>query len=262
MDRKFPLEAQLLARSYDSHKVIELLQQRYAINDKPTLSLRPTEAEQKKDKALLTAIREKKTTYKLQQRNDQTKFVFKRYIKKSMHAQRMLQHRLAQLKKQGQEVDRTKLKEYKQIPKLEDFLQLNKLWIQYMQDLLGVTKENVDRLLNQQVLAKLSSADFNGCFLNVLKAKNKHLLNKSGVVIWDSKNFFIIVEQRGGIKMLEKKGTVFNFVIPLYDIDSEEVDENDENYLEFSIIGSRFQYRSADRSGRKFKSHTVDNLDV
>lgn len=207
-------------------------------------------------------MKHQKTTHKLQKRNDMTKFVFKRYIKQSIRAQKVLKHKIAQLKKAGREdIDITQLKEYRKCPQFDHFLQLNSLWIKYIQDLLQITQENVDKTLMQQTLSKLSSADFNGCFLNVIKSKNKQLVNKAGIVIWDAKNFFIIVQEQGGLKMIEKKGSVFHFVIPLYDLHSEDIEDNDDNYMEFSIIGSRFQYRAADRAGRKFKSRNVDDLD-
>ncbi|CDR41246.1 CYFA0S06e04808g1_1 [Cyberlindnera fabianii] len=270
MDRKYPLEALLISRSHSAPEVIELLSQRYAVNDKPLLSLRPTEGEpiKKSNKGLLTSIREQKARSSKKptktQHTDKTKLVFKQYIHKSLHNQRLLRHKLHRLQKDhAGHIDHTKFKEWKNIPHFSQFLTLNKLWTGYMQDLLGLTPETVDKAGTQQTLTKLASADYNGCFLHVLKSKNSNLVGKSGIVIWDAKNYFIVVEDGklgGGLKMLEKKGTTFNFVVPLYDIDKDDVDENDDNYVEFSIIGSRFQYRSADRAGRKFKSRNVDDL--
>lgn len=259
MDRKYPLETQLLARSFDPQRVVELLQQRYAPNDKPLLSLRPTDREDKKfNRSIEGVIRDKKA-FKIQRRNDVTKLVFKKFVKRSIRSHKALKSKASRLEKHGQHpVDITKLKEYAKVPRLDQFLQLNSLWIGYIQDLIGV---EFDKMAMQNVLTKLSSADFNGCFLNVLKSRNKQLLNCSGIVVWDSKNFFIIVQELG-LKMVEKKGSVFNFVVPLYDYKTQEIDDNDDNYLEFSIIGSRFQYRSSDRAGRKFKARSVDDLEL
>lgn len=266
MDRKYPLEAQLLSRSYDTHRVLEILTQRYAINDKPTLSLKPTtgvktkKKNKKNKKSLVAQMMSKKSAQQLNKCNDQTKAVFKNFLRRSMYAERMLKYKVSKLKREGHvtdNVDITKFKEYSRIPKYDDFLQLNLLWTQYIQDLLQVDQLKGSSL--QPVLSKLSSADFNGCFLNVLKSKNKQLVDSCGIVVWDSKNFFIVVKPDNGLKMLEKKGTMFNFVVPLYDV--LEPDGSNE-CVEFTIIGTRFQYRSSDRSGRKFKAKSVVDLDI
>lgn len=266
MDRKYPLEAQLLSRSHDTHRVVELLTQRYAVNDKPMLSLRPTTGVKKtkkkkaKTRSLVAQIMSKKTAHQLSKRNDQTKFVFKNFLRRSMYAERMLKYKVSKLKREGHAIDEasiTKFKEYSQIPKYDDFLQLNLLWTQYIQDLLQV--EQLKGASSQPVLSKLSSADFNGCFLNVLKSKNKQLVDSCGIVVWDSKNFFIVVKPDNGLKMLEKKGTMFNFIVPLYNV--LEPDGSNE-CMEFTIIGTRFQYRSSDRAGRKFKAKSVVDLDM
>lgn len=52
------------------------------------------------------------------------------------------------------------------------------------------------------------------------------------------------------IKIIPKKGTLFDFEIPL----------NDEQALQYSILGDRFKYRSVDRAGRKFKTRRCDDL--
>lgn len=265
MDRKYPLESLILSRSYEnSSKINELLEQRYATNDKTAILLRPTEGEREKERTLLSQIKNSKIQYQKEKKKDQTKVVFKKYIRKSVYLQKKLKQRLRTSKID----DVTKLKEYAKIPHYEDFLKLNELWIGYMQDLLQLDLEKKDKVNTNQMLTKLSSADYNGCFLRVLRSKNEDIVGKHGIVIYDSKNFFIIVEPRdekdpksiGGLKMIEKKGTVFSFVIPLYDIHNEDIDDNDDNYLEFSIIGSRFQFRAPDRSGKKFKSRNVDDL--
>lgn len=265
MDRKYPLESLILSRSYEnSSKINELLEQRYALNDKPFLVLRPTEGEREREQTLLTRVKNSKIQHQKNQKRDQTKIVFKRYIKKSMYLQKKLKARL----NKSNVDDVCKLKEFKKIPHFEDFLKLNELWIGYIQDLLQLDLQNKRNISVPQVLTKLSSADYNGCFLRVLKSKNSVNIGKNGIVIYDSKNFFIIVEPRdandpksiGGLKMIEKKGSVFSFVVPLFDIQNEEIDANDDNYLEFSIIGSRFQFRAPDRSGKKFKSRNVDDL--
>lgn len=270
MDRKYPLESLILSRSYGkSTKVNELLEQRYAIHDKPTLLLRPTEGEgelqSKQNQTLLTRLKNSKTQFQKERKKDVTKVVFKKYITKSIKFQKKLK---TKLHKNEVVQDVTKYKEYNKIPHFQDFLKLNELWIGYIQDLLQIDTTRKSQPNITQILTKLSSADYNGCFIRVLESKNQKIVGKNGIVIYDSKNYFIIVEPKdemdpksiGGLKMLEKKGSVFSFVIPLYDYQNEDLDSNDDNYLEFSIIGSRFQFRAPDRSGKKFKSRNVDDL--
>ena len=52
------------------------------------------------------------------------------------------------------------------------------------------------------------------------------------------------------LKMIPKKGTVFDLEIPI----------NEEDALLYTILGDRFKYRSSDRAGRKFKSRRADDL--
>lgn len=54
------------------------------------------------------------------------------------------------------------------------------------------------------------------------------------------------------IKCIPKKGTVFQFEIPISD--------DDDSALRYSILGDRFKYRSVDRAGRKFKSRRCDDM--
>ncbi|KAH3676309.1 hypothetical protein WICMUC_002105 [Wickerhamomyces mucosus] len=264
MDKKYPLEASLLSRSYPSkEKIIQLLETRYALNDNPTLSLKPIEIEEieNSNKSLLTNLREEKFKYKKELKKDESKSVFKKFIKNHQRLQKKLKLKIQHYKKSNNlsQVSETLFKEYKELLKFDDFLTMNKLWISYIKDLLCILNDgNLPNI--QQCLIKLSSAEFNGCFLRVLKSKNKELIGKNGIVIYDSQKFFIIVEQTNKLKLIEKKGTYFTFVIPIYDYENENIDDNDNNYLEFNIIGSRFQYRSHDRSGKKFKSKSADDL--
>ncbi len=77
----------------------------------------------------------------------------------------------------------------------------------------------------------------------------------------------------GGLRLIEKKGCQFSFKVPIPEniniIGSEttvgtsaQIIENEDNSkeIEFVIIGSRFQFRSVDRSGRKFKSRNVEDI--
>ncbi|CDO95305.1 unnamed protein product [Kluyveromyces dobzhanskii CBS 2104] len=145
-----------------------------------------------------------------------------------------------------------------QLPKYKTFSSMfEEIWCPYMKELLNIThshKVGAPLSLNpQQTLMKLSMADYNGCKLRVSKSKNKSLIGKEGIVIWDAQKTFIMVTKGtlvDELKCIPKKGTTFELEIPI----------NDEESLAYTIIGDRFKYRSVDRAGRKFKSRRCDDL--
>lgn len=279
MDKKYPLEANLLSRAHPKDKVLQLLESRYAVNTIPNLPLVPIEhitttttnnntnsstSDGGASKSILLKIRQDRNKSRRARKQTDAKSQFKNFIKSQQFFQRQLKLKIIKFKKANNvsKVDPQQFKEYKKLVKYDDFLKSNELWIDYIRDLLQI--KSIDGHHNignvQQCLTRLSSAEYTGCFMRILKATNEEIIGKCGIVIYDSKNFFILVEQGDKLKLIEKKGTLFSFVIPLFDYDNEEIDDNDDNYAEFTIIGSRFQYRSHDRSGKKFKSKSTDDL--
>ncbi|QLQ78444.1 hypothetical protein HG537_0A06910 [Torulaspora globosa] len=195
--------------------------------------------------------------------NTNSKIALKNYINTNKaNAQRAL--RIAHEKKL---LERKILNEYlqEQEPELwnslvhfKTFLPMHQeLWIGYMRDLLNIPAKITDSsrltINGQTALMKLSMADYNGAFLKVASSRNRNLVGIEGIVIWDSQKNFIMVT-RGKLidelKIIPKKGTVFNFEIPV----------NDDDALLYTILGDRFKYRSNDRAGRKFKSRRCDDL--
>lgn len=264
MDKKYSLEALLLSRSYaKSSRVNELLEQRYLTNGKPFLTVSPTVSTDSSTKMRIEhEMRQNKQVFK-----PRTKQVFKRYLARVLGAQRRAKRTLQSKKNQLQF---EQLHEYSIVPKYDDFVKMNELWLGYIQDLLEIdTVRKADKAYNeQQVLLRLCSAEFIGCFMRVVRSTNQNCVGISGIVVYDSKDYFVLVCERtgkdpvGGFKMVEKKGTLFSFVVPLFDVQHDDLDANDANYMEFSVIGSRFQFRSAERSGKKFKSKKVDDLEL
>lgn len=125
------------------------------------------------------------------------------------------------------------------------------------------------------LLPKLTSADYTGCLLTVLQAKNTQLVGMRGIVVWDTQYLFILCIPRdqdskeytesvdnlseltastrvGGLKAIPKKGCIFGFDVI--------TDESNDECLSFNIIGSRFEFRNVDRSSKKFKNHNVNDL--
>ncbi|CAR26407.1 ZYRO0B08954p [Zygosaccharomyces rouxii] len=149
-------------------------------------------------------------------------------------------------------------KVWEDLPNFDKFKPMHEqLWIGYIKEMLNIpvevrdtSKFNINR---SQALFKLSMADYNGSFLKIVKSVNKNMIGIEGIVIWDSQKNFIMMTEGAlvdEIKCIPKKGTIFALEIPL----------NDEDALQFSILGDRFKYRSSDRAGRKFKARRVDDM--
>lgn len=147
---------------------------------------------------------------------------------------------------------------FKNLPQYESFVPMyEEFWLNYIKDVLGV-KESVPvgerpRINGPNSLMKLSMADYNGSLLKVVKSKNNNMIGIEGIIIWDSQKSFIMVTKGrlvDNIKIIPKKGTVFGFEVPI----------NDEEALQYSILGDRFKYRSVDRASRKFKSRRCDDM--
>lgn len=147
---------------------------------------------------------------------------------------------------------------------------MNKLWQKYAQDLIFQNGNLMQSL--SSILPRLTAADFNGCLLTVLQSRNTNVIGTRGIVVWDAQHSFILVVPRnedskewneeksrfspsemvGGLKVIPKKHTMFGFDI---------IDPRNENdCYGFTIVGSRFEIRSVERSGKKFKNHSVDDI--
>lgn len=259
MDRDLTLEKHLLSRSYDSEsQIVQILQERYSMfgGQKPFLPLVPTEGdgstETEKPKPRIGS------SGPSSRRKKSTRAELKRYIKLTLAKQK---NAVRYVQGQSGPVD-AYIKKLK-IPKYHDYEQLHTLWCKYMTDLLF--GENKTPNMNM-ILPKLSTADYNGCLIRVLESRNHTMVGIEGIVLYDAQHSFIVVvpqktdsgkgpaisaaERVGGLRVLAKRGLLFAFDVPLEDGSS----------MGFTIMGSRFEHRSTDRSGRKFKAHNVSDI--
>lgn len=254
------LERHLLSRSYEDPEEIEdLLDTRYSHHggQKPVLVFGGLQT-----RGATSVLSITKDGGKLpKKRRVNTRTLVKLYITRTMAAQR----RLCRLLQRDQPVDVATLKKYR-IPTFEEFLPMNNLWQGYAADLI---KEN-GKYNESMALQRLLLADFHGCLLSVTKAANPELVGVRGIVVWDSQHSFVMViprgadakpwslssdhftrlERVGGLRMIPKKGTIFEL----------DVLDNDDDVYPFVIYGSRFEVRLVERLGRKFKPHSVDDL--
>lgn len=272
MSKQNALERRLLTRSFDSQeKIEELLSTRYCLSGgiKPSILFKPQHENVKP-----TGLLKQETTSTIsKERKISTRNDMRLYIKNTLSNQRKLVKKIQNYNRNKNNKSKpfpldTLLKKYS-IPRFEDFSTMNSLWQSYMQDLL-FTNGQIPTLT--PMLPKLAAADYHGCLLTVIQARNTNLVGIRGIVVWDTQHSFILCvprnedakewnedkreypanEQVGGFKAIPKKGTLFGF-----DIISPN---DDEDCIGFTILGSRFEFRSIDRSGKKFKSHKVDDI--
>lgn len=276
MSKHNVLERRLLSRSFDSHERIEeLLTTRYGLSGglKPSIVFKKQETNVK-SKGLLAKDSVDLIT---KNRKVDTRNEMKAYIKKTLSSQKKLIKKIVAHNKKVKDMKSnpfplTKFLDRYSIPKFEDFATMNRLWQGYMQDLL-FTNGQVPPIL--PMLPKLAAADYHGCLLTVIQSRNTTLVGIRGIVVWDTQHSFILCvprnedakewnedlkefsanDQVGGFKAVPKKGTLFGF-----DVILPSKDEDDDECIGFTIIGSRFEFRSTDRLGKKFKSHKVDDL--
>lgn len=269
MDRDLTLERLLLSRSYTSEaQITELLEDRYSITggQRPFLPITPAEAvvvdkEEKKEEKLLDITKNidlKPST----KRKSSARKNMRIYIKTTHANQKKAVKRLQEFQRKYPRalLRVNSLLEQYSIPRYTDYIPLNQLWSNYILDLLFGEQKTANV---HMLLPKLSSADYNGSHLTVLESRNPHLEGLAGIVLYDAQHSFILVvpqkteaettispsEAVGGLRIVPKKGTMFGFDVPM-----------GEDVVGFTILGSRFELRAVDRSGKKFKNHDVEDI--
>jgi ribonuclease P protein subunit POP4 len=140
------------------------------------------------------------------------------------------------------------------------FEPLHELWLGYIREILGGEVHTG----GEGAAAKLASADFHGAGVEVVRSGCVSRVGIKGIVVKDSRFAFEVVTRRNQLKLVPKEGTVFRFEVPVPD--AKEGGEGGEGATEqtpcmvFEIHGEQFQFRSADRASRKFRSHFSKKL--
>ncbi|KAK3292106.1 uncharacterized protein B0H64DRAFT_376692 [Chaetomium fimeti] len=138
------------------------------------------------------------------------------------------------------------------------FEPLHRLWLGYVREILGAEVYTG----GEGAAAKLASADFHGAGVEVVRSGCVSRVGIEGIVVKDSKFAFEVVTRRNQVKLVPKEGTVFRFVVPVPDVGGEEGEGQaaQTSSMVFEIHGEQFQFRSADRASRKFRSHFSKKL--
>lgn len=145
------------------------------------------------------------------------------------------------------------------------FVPLHRLWLGYMREILG----NEIYTGGQGAAAKLSSADFHGAEVEVVRSGCVSRVGIKGIVIKDTKFTFEIVTPKNILKTVPKEGTVFRIEVPAKDDEGDSLLPDDQREvgkehsltnMVVEIHGNQFMYRSADRASKKFKPHFLKNI--
>ncbi|KAK6463896.1 Rof/RNase P-like protein [Scheffersomyces coipomensis] len=297
MNRTNALERHLLTRCYNSdNQIEELLKTRYSLtgDQKPVIHFTQYKG-QAKTKSLLHSEPNTSTGIITRERKVNTRKDLQVYIKQTLDNQKKVIKKIqAHNRKKTSDSNPFPLSKFIKlfsIPQYEEFIGLNNLWQNYMQDLLFVNNNNNANNDKSKplhipsmttLLPKLSTADYNGCLLTVIQSKNSNLVGLRGIVVWDSQHSFIICvpskedskewnetkddfspsEMLGGFRAVPKQKSLFAFdvILPKQSTNSNDDEDEEDECVGFTMIGSRFEFRAVDRSGKKFKSHSVDGI--
>lgn len=176
---------------------------------------------------------------------------------------------------------------------------LNKLWIGYIQEILSLSPsselpsnhqaqqkakaqaqgkaswEGERKLVTASSAAVLSSADFHGAEVEVVRSRCVSRVGVQGIIVKDSMHVFELITKKDEVKVIPKEGTVFRFWVPIPGKEAElkdkkekadgqrengEVEEKKGKELVFELHGDQFIFRAADRANKKFKPHFLKDV--
>ena len=125
----------------------------------------------------------------------------------------------------------------------EDLLVMNKLWQEYITELMNNTNNK------ENILEKILKADLHGAILTVINSTNKNNIGISGIVLFESRRTFNILTKKNEIKTILKQGCIFETMLEF-------------NKMKILIYGENFIYKSAERTKIKFKPKFYFNMDL
>ena len=125
----------------------------------------------------------------------------------------------------------------------ENLLTLNKMWQEYITELMNNTNNQ------DNILEKILKADLHGAILTVINSTNKNNIGISGIVLFESRRTFNILTKKNEIKTILKQGCIFETLLQF-------------NNMKILIYGENFIYKSAERTKIKFKPKYYFNMDL
>jgi ribonuclease P protein subunit POP4 len=137
------------------------------------------------------------------------------------------------------------------------FEPLHNLWVGYIHEVLGSEIYTG----GEAAAAKLASADFHGAEVEVVRSGCVSRVGIKGIVIKDSKFTFEVITRKNRLKLVPKEGTVFRLEVPApkqlegNNQVTEPAQQDQPESMVVEIHGEQFQFRSADRASKKFRTH-------
>lgn len=130
---------------------------------------------------------------------------------------------------------------------------LHRLWCGYLAEVLGLDSDPNKTITAASHGSLLSSADFHGAELEVVRCACPGRVGIKGIVVRDTKFTFAIVTERDEVKIIPKRGTVFRYEIRVPVPQPSGQHTVPVKRFVFEVHGSQMEMRPADRATRKFK---------
>ena len=125
----------------------------------------------------------------------------------------------------------------------DTLLSMNQLWQDYITELMNNSNNE------ENILSKILKADLHGAILTVINSTNKNNIGISGIVLFESRRTFNLLNKKNEIKTILKNGCVFET-------------EMKYNGMKIIIYGDNFIYKSAERTKIKFKPKFYFNSEI
>ena len=125
----------------------------------------------------------------------------------------------------------------------DSLLSMNQLWQDYITELMNNSNNE------ENILSKILKADLHGAILTVINSTNKNNIGISGIVLFESRRTFNLLNKKNEIKTILKNGCVFET-------------EMKYNGRKIIIYGDNFIYKSAERTKIKFKPKFYFNSEI
>jgi len=125
----------------------------------------------------------------------------------------------------------------------DTLLSMNQLWQDYITELMNNSNNE------ENILSKILKADLHGAILTVINSTNKNNIGISGIVLFESRRTFNLLNKKNEIKTILKNGCVFET-------------EMKYNGMKIIIYGDNFIYKSAERTKIKFKPRFYFNSEI
>lgn len=131
--------------------------------------------------------------------------------------------------------------------KYNDVLPMNKIWLEYMNELLDLNKPIPDCTSKswENFTQTVYKADFHGSILKVVRSKCPSYVDKTGICIMDTRNTFKIVSKDNIVTTIPKRESVFDMYL---------------NNIKVTLFGKHLCVRPAERSTKKVKGHIHPDL--